>query len=80
MCHSGLVEEGGYEGNTVNAAGILYCTPKKNYKMTMDKQQFEDVSPIKKGDFHCHVSIIVHHLLSIHYLPWIGLCYGLVRP
>ena len=39
----------------------------------MDKQQFEDVSPIKTGDFHRHVSIIVHHLLSIHYLPWIGL-------
>ena len=33
----------------------LASTPRK-IDMTMEKQPLEDVSPVKNGDFHSHVS------------------------
>ena len=31
--------------------GTIYTTPKKKTNITMEKQAFEDVSPVKNGDF-----------------------------
>ena len=40
-----------------NLAMYLASTPQK-IDITMEKQPLEDVSPVKNGDFHSHVSYI----------------------
>ena len=78
---SGLVEKGGYEGNTVNAAGILYCTPKKktirwqwtnnNLKMYL---LLKKVIPI--------VTLVLSFIISLASTTCLRFvfCYGLVWP
>ena len=62
---------------------LVSCiAPQKTYKMTMDKQPCEDVSPIKKRWFPLSRYLVLSCIISLASTtcPGFVFCYGLVWP